>query len=237
MTTREFTVLVGMSASEVADRAAWAGTAVGLGASLAFLQVGSPSLTSELQRLTDLGATRITVVGIGRSRLGPGVSWLRRVADAWWREQPDGAPDVATSHRVLRSVAEAESVLPDVVAGARSVSGTSAPLRSAAWEEVPGHRRQVFVCRGPRCSAAGAEQTQESLTLALMREGLDDDDVLVTVTGCQFPCNRAPVVSVQPDDVWYGSVDRTRAEVIASEHLARGRPVDEGRLARIARAD
>lgn len=239
---REFTVLVGMSASEVADRAALATTAAGLGASWAFLQIGSPSLSSELHRLSDQGATRITLVGIGRSRLGPGISWLRRVADSWWRdwrrEQPDSSGLVlSTSHRLLRSIAEAEVAFADAVAQARPVAGTSAPLRSPAWENVPGHRRQVFVCRGPRCSAAGAEQTQTALTLAMMREGLGDDDALVTVTGCQFPCNQAPVVSVQPEDVWYGRVDTARATRIVTEHLARGRPLVAERLPRTPGAE
>lgn len=230
-TTTEFTVLVGMSPTEVAVRSDLAAAARTVGASVAFLQVGSPSVTSELFRLQDLGATRVTLVGIGRSRLGPGVSWLGRVVDAWWREHGTGM-QVAASNRLLRSVAEAEVVWRDTVASARVVSGTSAPLNSPAWEHVPGHERQVFVCRGPRCSAAGAERTHEALVLALMKAGLGDDDALLTTTGCQFPCNQAPVVSVQPDDVWYGSVTPDRAGEIVASHLAHGEPLDGARLPR-----
>jgi (2Fe-2S) ferredoxin len=62
-----------------------------------------------------------------------------------------------------------------------------------------------------------------------------DDDVLVTHTGCQFPCNRAPVVSIQPDDVWYGHVDPEAARAIVAGHLAGGRPVETHRLARARR--
>ena len=68
----------------------------------------------------------------------------------------------------------------------------------------------MLVCRGPRCTALGSDRTAEALILALMRTGQGDDDVLITHTGCQFPCNQAPVVSVQPDDVWYGAVTPTR---------------------------
>jgi (2Fe-2S) ferredoxin len=65
-----------------------------------------------------------------------------------------------------------------------------------------------------------------------MRHGLGDDDVLLTHTACQFPCNQAPVVSVQPDDVWYGGVDPAAAGRIVEEHLVQGRPVEELRLVR-----
>ena len=43
--------------------------------------------------------------------------------------------------------------------------------------------------------------------LAMLEHRLDDHDVLLVHTGCQFPCNQAPVLNVQPDDVWYGHVD------------------------------
>ena len=57
------------------------------------------------------------------------------------------------------------------------------------------------------------------LILAMMQHNLTDDDVLLVHTGCQFPCNQAPVISVQPDDVWYGRVDADAADAIVTEHL------------------
>ena len=73
------------------------------------------------------------------------------------------------------------------------------------------------------------------MILELMRLGQGDDDVLITHTGCQFPCNQAPVVSVQPDDVWYSHVDPDTARSIAREHLVEGRPVESSRLPRVRR--
>jgi len=67
-----------------------------------------------------------------------------------------------------------------------------------------------------------------------MRHGLGDDDVLLTHTACQFPCNQAPVVSVQPDDVWYGGVDGAGADRIVGEHLVAGEVVEALRLRRRA---
>jgi (2Fe-2S) ferredoxin len=71
-----------------------------------------------------------------------------------------------------------------------------------------------------------------ALILGLMDAGLADADVLVTHTGCQFPCNQAPVVSVQPDDVWYGDVDPSAARAIVSSHLVEGMPLESHRLPR-----
>lgn len=67
---------------------------------------------------------------------------------------------------------------------------------------------------------------------ALGAAGLGDNDVLITQTGCQFPCNHAPVVTVHPDDTWYGGVDANAARTIVTEHLIAGRPVQGDRLPR-----
>src|SRR3546814_13733348 len=86
----------------------------------------------------------------------------------------------------------------------RPITGTEAPLASAAWEQVPGHRHQVLVCRGPRCTALGSDTTAEALTRELDRLEHGDDDLLVTQTGRQFPYNHAPSRPVQPHDVRFG---------------------------------
>jgi (2Fe-2S) ferredoxin len=116
----------------------------------------------------------------------------------------------------------------------KPISGIEPGLTSTAWEDVTGHRRQVLICRGPRCTARGSEETARVLILALVESGLGDRDVLITHTGCQFPCNQAPVVNVQPDDVWYGGVDPVAAQQIVTEHLAADTPVANHRLPRQA---
>jgi len=229
----EVLVVVGMSAREVAARDELAATARVGGGSLAFLQLADPSLTRELTRLADAGHRRIVLVGVSLGSMAPAASWLRRIAAAWWRDRGAGAPvvEVATALASGTSIADLELAR----AVLRPLTGSEAGLTSAAWEDVPDHRHQVLLCRGPRCSALGSDASAEALVLALMRAGLGDDDVLVTHTGCQFPCNRAPVVSVQPDDVWYADVDPATAERIVTEHLVGGVPVAEKRLPRRSR--
>jgi (2Fe-2S) ferredoxin len=129
---------------------------------------------------------------------------------------------------LARSLAELDDALSQV----KPLSGHEPGLTSAAWEEVGAHRHQVMVCRGPRCTAMGQMDNVRALLLACMRHDLGDDEVLLVHTGCQFPCNQAPVISVQPDDVWYGSVDPAAAETIVEQHFVGGVPVESHRLPR-----
>ncbi len=200
-------------------------------ATVAFLQLGDPSLSRELTRLADLGTERVVVVGVSLGSLAPAVSWLRRICGHWWRERAGHRPEVEVGRSLASDAAEVRAL----VGLTRPISGAEAGLTSAAWEEVTEHRHQVLICRGPRCTALGSDLTAEALIIELMKQGQGDDDVLITHTGCQFPCNQAPVVSVQPDDVWYGGVEPEVARELAREHLVGGRPVEAHRLARIRR--
>lgn len=221
-------VLVGMSAREVQARERLDAWAAEHDATVAFLQLGDPSLSRELTRLADLGAERVVVVGVSLGSLAPAVSWLRRIAAYWWRERAGHRPEVL----IGASLAEDAEEVRALVGRTRPVTGSEPGLTSAAWEDVTEHRHQVLVCRGPRCTAMGSDLTAEALIIELMRQGQGDDDVLITHTGCQFPCNQAPVVSVQPDDVWYGHVEAAAARVIVRDHLDGGRPVEAYRLPR-----
>ncbi|TWG96990.1 MULTISPECIES: (2Fe-2S) ferredoxin domain-containing protein [Actinomycetes] len=221
-------VLVGTSPADAARRAELAALADELDAELAFLQLASPTLGDVLERLARSREAEVVLVGVSGGPGGPGVSWLRRVAADWWRAFGDGAPRVSTAPALMEETSQWRAL----VELARPITHGGPGLTSAAWEDVPEHRHQVFVCRGPRCTAAGAEPAWKGVVLGLMGAGLGDDDVLVTQTGCQFPCNHAPVVTVQPDDVWYGSVDEEAAGAIVSQHLVAGVPVERLRLPR-----
>ena len=90
---------------------------------------------------------------------------------------------------------------------------------------VPPYKRQVYVCLGPRCTAAGAWHSYDKLREALRESGLDspgDERVMLVRTACQHPCNLAPLVSVQPDNVWYGELNETRVREIVQSHFVEG---------------
>ena len=221
-------VLVGMSVSDVDRRDELVAVALRYGGSVAFLQMGDPGLSAELTRLADLGVDAVTLVGVDLGWLAPGHSWLRRVAAHWWRERTGHRPAVEVATRLVTDLGDLDPARLDLA----PISGTEPGLTSEAWDEVTRHRRQVLLCRGPRCTARGADETGRALILGLVRAGLGDDDVLVTHTGCQLPCNHAPVVSVQPDDVWYGGVDAGAADDIVTRHLLQDAPVESHRLPR-----
>ncbi|WP_459984142.1 (2Fe-2S) ferredoxin domain-containing protein [Nocardioides sp. AN3] len=233
----EAVVLVGMSVADVDARDSLRAAADELGATVAFLQMADPSLSAELTRLADGGARRITLVGVGLGPLGPAHSWLRRIAAHWWRERAGERPVIEVATRLADRTFAADAgphhgpadelarALAEIVTETKPLTGSEPSLTSPAWEEVTGHRHQVMVCRGPRCTAKGAVDGLRAMVLAMMEHGLGDDDVLLVHTGCQFPCNQAPVVSVQPDDVWYGHVDAATATAIVAHHLVDGEPV------------
>lgn len=221
-------LLVGMSASDVARREDLLAAAARREAGVAFLQLGDPSLPRELTRLADLGTASIVLAGVSVGPLAPAHSWLRRVAAHWWRERAAPRPVVEVATRLAAGLEDLEAVLQDL----KPISGSEAGLTSAAWESVTRHRHQVLVCRGPRCTARGSEETARALVLGLMAAGLGDHDVLLTHTGCLLPCNQAPVVTVQPDDVWYGGVDPDTARRVVTDHLVAGTPVADRRLER-----
>lgn len=223
-------VLVGMSVSDVDRRDELRAAAENHQATLAFLQMGDPSLSAELTRLADAGATTIELVGVDTGPIAPGHSWLRRIAGHWWRERAGTRPEILVASALIADLDAYE----EARTLTRPITGAEPGLTSTAWEDVTGHRHQVLVCRGPRCTAKGAENSLRALLLAMIEHRIGDSDVLVVHTGCQFPCNQAPVLSIQPDDVWYGGVDASAATRIVAEHLVGGHVVERHRLARNA---
>lgn len=197
-------VLVAMSVDAAARADDLVTLAEAVGARHAYLQKGEPSLVDVLDDLASTGVGEVTLVAApSGGSAAPARSWLRRVAGHWVRDR-----DASLT----------------VVVGGRAATGAEAPLSSPAWQDVPAHRHQVLVCRGPRCAARGSGATAAAIGEALRARGLGDDDVLVTQTGCLFPCNHAPVVVVHPEDAWHGPVDAAGAAALVAT-LA-GRAVD-----------
>ncbi|GEE03842.1 hypothetical protein nbrc107696_42880 [Gordonia spumicola] len=187
---------------------------------------GGSTVTQALDAAADACARTVLVVSGQTVADRKNDAWFRRVIGHWLRTRED-SPDVRIGPP-LTDLDRFADLLADAVAdGGEPARATTAPITSPAWEDVPGFARHVLVCRGPRCSAQGSGETQRSLSDALDARGLGDDDVLVTLTGCMFPCNQAPVVAVYPDDTWYGGLTDERVDRFVDEHLVGGRAVTE----------
>ena len=167
-----------------------------VGATVAYVQGGDPSLAAELDRLYTAGERVIRVARVPVGVNAPARSWLTRVVAHWLTTHPDAS--VACQGREIEA---------------------NDSLTTPGWELVPGHRHHLFVCRGPRCAAKGAAETAAAVTAELTARGLGDDDVLVTQTGCMFPCNHAPVLVAHPDDRWFGPAAPTDIEGILAAVL------------------
>lgn len=162
-------------------------------------------------------------------------AWCRRVVGHWIRaNNPDFpillAPPLARQPGYLNALAEA------VENAHEQITGKTAPLVSAAWEEVPGFARHVLLCRGPRCSVRGAADLARAVADGLEQRSLGDDDILMTQTGCLFPCNQGPVLVVYPDDVWYSRLAPDDVPRLIDEHLRGGRPLVDRLAPRAARS-
>ncbi|QIK73657.1 (2Fe-2S) ferredoxin domain-containing protein [Propioniciclava coleopterorum] len=157
----------------------------------------------------------VGLVGVAAGEGPAPLSWLRRVAGDWLRGSP-GAPAVlvwpaAVRPRDGRPGADAR--------GWRPVTGREAPLRSEAWEGLPGFRHHLLLCAGVRCKAQGSDAVAAAVADELTARGAHDHDVLVTRTLCQFPCNNAPVVSIYPDNVWLRRVSPGDARALIARLL------------------
>ncbi|CAM2919949.1 (2Fe-2S) ferredoxin domain-containing protein [Prescottella defluvii] len=191
------------------------------------------SVTTALDEATASGATEVVVVSAQTVLDRKIDAWFRRVVGHWLREQSgERIPDVRMANS-LSDTTNYTDLLDAAISGPTTPARTTtAPLTSPAWDEVPGFARHVLVCRGPRCSARGGPETAQALDLALEARGLSDDDVLVTQTGCLFPCSQAPVAVVYPDNAWYSELHAGRVDRFVDEHLVEGRPVTEWHGAR-----
>jgi (2Fe-2S) ferredoxin len=202
----------------------------GAEACVAVLDGGSPTVT---EALDDARSRGVAAVVLMPAHLPPDrylVAWLRRVVTHWLRaagREGSPVPDVHLAAALTVSDGVAAAIAEAVDGPTTPVGNTAAPLTLPAWERVPGHRHHVLVCRGPRCSALGASRVSAALGHALAARGFGDDDVLVTATGCLFPCARGPWVVVHPDDAWYAEMDVGRVARVVDDHLVAGRRVDE----------
>ncbi|AKE41114.1 ferredoxin [Corynebacterium kutscheri] len=201
------------------------------GAIIEVCVLSAPGITLG-QALTNLQEHKVAAVRIiapehdsDRTR----ISWIRRIAKHWYVQQ-ENPPSIAVytskiqESALLAAIEDADSQ-PD--SRKTQTVTTAAPLLSPAWEKVPNFTRHVLICRDPRCSALGADATASALAEEYARLGLSDDEVLITQTGCLFPCSLGPVMAVYPEGIWYEYVDEKLVRRIVTQHLCDDTPLVE----------
>ena len=86
------------------------------------------------------------------------------------------------------------------------------------------YRTHLLVCAGTGCVSCGAFGLKEALEKEIARRGLQDE-VLVAASGCNGFCERGPLLSVYPDNIFYQKLTAVDVPYLVEEHLLKGRPV------------
>mgnify|MGYP000663426824 FL=1 len=83
------------------------------------------------------------------------------------------------------------------------------------------HKPCVRVCGGTGCRARGSEEVLARFQALLQEEGLAET-VELKFTGCHGLCERGPLVSLAPQEIFYQSVEADDVRAIVTETLRRG---------------
>ena len=95
------------------------------------------------------------------------------------------------------------------------------------------YQRMLFVCLNDRgeghpkgsCSRAGGTELRDKLRADIHGRGMKG---LVRAIGtrCLGQCGHGPVVTVQPENVWYGGVQAEDADDLIEQHVLEGRVLE-----------
>lgn len=81
----------------------------------------------------------------------------------------------------------------------------------------------VRVCSGTGCRAAGAAEVREAFVEEIERQGVE---ARVTTSGCQGLCQRGPLVTIEPQRLFYQHVHPFDVPAIVDLTLKRERPIE-----------
>ncbi len=86
-------------------------------------------------------------------------------------------------------------------------------------------RIQLMLCGGEGCSAAGSEKVKTALSDEIKKHGLENK-IEIEMTECNGFCAIGPVMTVQPEGVFYQNIKPEDAAELVEEHFINGNPVE-----------
>ncbi len=86
------------------------------------------------------------------------------------------------------------------------------------------YRAHLMLCAGTGCVSNGSHRIKELLERELAKHDLQHE-VAVVMTGCNGFCAQGPVMTVQPDGIFYQLLRDEDIPRLVEEHLLKGRPV------------
>lgn len=200
----------------------------------AFVDQGEPSLPAALQSCAAAGAQRILVQPVYLPADRNLHRWLGKVIKRWHAHWQGHAVEVLLAEPLGEQAAIGAALIDILQTASQSALNViqDPPEKweqdPVGWSKLPDHRYHAFFCRGPRCTALGADKLAQHLREGLKANKLlQEDRVLVAQTGCLYPCNLGPLLVVYPDGVWYGRLDEHAIDRIISEHFLGRQVVDD----------
>jgi (2Fe-2S) ferredoxin len=98
---------------------------------------------------------------------------------------------------------------------------------------MPKPEKLILVCSNQRppghprgsCATGGSQDVLMKFSELLDIKGLWGT-VSLAKSSCLGPCYDGPVVSIFPDNIWYGHVTASDVEGIIEEHVVNGKPIE-----------
>jgi NADH:ubiquinone oxidoreductase subunit F (NADH-binding)/(2Fe-2S) ferredoxin/NAD-dependent dihydropyrimidine dehydrogenase PreA subunit len=81
-----------------------------------------------------------------------------------------------------------------------------------------------MLCAGTGCVSNKSFELKDVLEREIHKQGLQDE-ILVVLTGCNGFCAVGPVLTVQPDGIFYQNLTEKDIPFLVEEHFLKGRPV------------
>jgi NADH-quinone oxidoreductase subunit F len=104
----------------------------------------------------------------------------------------------------------------------KSLTSVSEFKKLAGSLQEKSQTRRIRVCHGGGCMASGACDLVHALDEAANRQGVSLE---ITPSGCMGPCAIGPVMTVEPEGVFYEGVRPEDSGEIIEKHIAGGVPV------------
>lgn len=196
---------------------------------IAFADLTGPSLPDMLDGLAADAVLEAVVVPCMVPADPTLSTWLAGALSQWSADR-GGAMRVAIAPPIERMLDLAGAVERVLDEPATDVTLTPPSLGKPGWSKIPEHGRQLFFCTGARCLHRGAEPLWQHLRARMKAHralGAGPRRVMCARASCLYPCNLGPLMTVYPDGVWYGGLDRAVLDRIVEEHLLGDEPVAE----------
>lgn len=86
------------------------------------------------------------------------------------------------------------------------------------------HKKEILICHGTGCISSGAFKIRESIGNEIKKLGLDN--VKIKITGCHGFCQRGPILTIEPEGIFYSEIKVEDATEIVRSHLRDNKPVE-----------